>query len=102
MTRPECECTGPGWCERHGVRKSAHMVKLCQSRDDYFLLWEAGRGPGQVKRGLGDLVEAGLQKIGITEERYKDVKEAIGLSRDCNCGKRKAKLNAIGKKIGIG
>jgi hypothetical protein len=78
------------------------MVKLCQSRDDYFLLWEAGRGPGQVKRGLGDLVEAGLQKIGITEERYKDVKEAIGLSRDCNCGKRKAKLNAIGKKIGIG
>jgi hypothetical protein len=78
------------------------MVKLCQSREDYFAAWEAGRGPGQVKRGLGDMVEAGLKAVGITEERYKEAKAKIGLSRDCNCGKRKAKLNAIGKKIGIG
>lgn len=58
MTRPECECTGPGWCERHKVRKSPHMWKLCQTRQDYFLMWEAGRGPGQHIGGVAELAKA--------------------------------------------
>jgi len=47
--------------------------------------------------GLGDMVKAGLSAIGITEER---VSKAIG--RPCGCGKRAEKLNALGRRIGIG
>jgi len=46
MTRP-CQCTGPGWCKRHGVKKSEHWVHLCQTNDNYWQAWEDGRGPGQ-------------------------------------------------------
>ena len=49
------------------------------------------------KRGLGDIVKAGLSAIGITEQR---VSKAIG--RPCGCGKRAEKLNDLGKKFGIG
>jgi len=31
------------------------MVRLCQTRDDYFAAWEAGRGPGQNLSGEGQL-----------------------------------------------
>lgn len=48
MCETGCVCAEPGWCERHNVLKSPHMHKLCQSRADYFALWESGRGPGQV------------------------------------------------------
>lgn len=49
MTKPttDCECTEPGWCPRHGCRKSAHWQRLCRTQADYFRLWEQGRGPGQ-------------------------------------------------------
>lgn len=45
----DCQCTGPGWCERHGVRKSKHWVHLCQTNNGYWRAWEEGRGPGQLK-----------------------------------------------------
>lgn len=45
-----CKCNIPngGYCRRHKVRKIAHWVNLCQTRPDYFQLWEEGRGPGQI------------------------------------------------------
>ena len=49
------------------------------------------------KRGLGDIVKAGLSALCITEQR---VSKAIG--RPCGCGKRAEKLNELGKKFGIG
>ena len=42
-----CECTGPGFCERHGCHKSRHWWRLCRTRYDRFREWEAGEGPGQ-------------------------------------------------------
>ncbi|MFQ5732191.1 MAG: hypothetical protein ACE5KM_09570 [Planctomycetaceae bacterium] len=42
-----CECRQPGWCERHQCYKTEHWHRLCQTRQGYFQLWEAGRGPGQ-------------------------------------------------------
>ncbi len=47
VKKTECECEEPGWCERHQCQKHPHFYKLCQSRPDYFQLWEEGRGPGQ-------------------------------------------------------
>jgi hypothetical protein len=41
--------------------------------------------------GLGDVVEATLQKFGVTEERFK---QFFGLE-ECNCSKRKAFLNNV-------
>ena len=47
--------------------------------------------------GLGDRVAAVLSAVGITPER---VSEALG--RPCGCKKRQAKLNELGRRLGIG
>lgn len=44
-----CTCHGPGYCDRHGMRKTEGWYLLCKTREDYFKLWEDGRGPGQKK-----------------------------------------------------
>ena len=44
----KCECEQSGWCERHQCEKTPHLHKLCRMREDYFRLWERGRGPGQT------------------------------------------------------
>ena len=43
--------------------------------------------------GLGDMVAAGLERVGVTKER---VSAAIG--KPCGCGKRAAKLNELGHR----
>ena len=45
----DCDCVGPGVCDRHGCTKTPHWYRLCRSRRDYFQLWEEGRGPGQSR-----------------------------------------------------
>lgn len=45
--RTDCPIIGGGRCPRHGLEKTAVWVRLCVSRDNYFLAWEEGRGPGQ-------------------------------------------------------
>jgi hypothetical protein len=53
ITPSACQCNiqntkdGWAWCERHKVKKTAHWVRLCQTRFDYWQAWEEGRGPGQ-------------------------------------------------------
>ena len=42
-----CTCTEPGVCERHGVKKDARRVKLCQTNPAIRALWDQGIGPGQ-------------------------------------------------------
>lgn len=42
-----CECPMAGFCERHGVNKSAHLHKLCQNHIGYFVMWEDCQGPNQ-------------------------------------------------------
>lgn len=44
----DCQCTKPGWCERHQCRKTEYWLYLCQTQEDYFQLWESGNGPGQT------------------------------------------------------
>lgn len=108
---PACSCPEPGWCERHGIHKHAHWHHLCQTRDGYRAAWDAGVGPGQnlpkardesratkaLKDGWGDRITSALKKIGITEERYKDVKAKFGLPPTCGCPQRREWLNRIGR-----
>jgi hypothetical protein len=96
----DCWCNIPdgGYCARHDVEKSAHLVKLCQTNERYFLAWEENRGPGQRNRdGLGDRVARGLEAVGITKQRVSRV-----LRRPCGCGKRQRFWNKVGRKVGIG
>jgi hypothetical protein len=50
----KCECPLAGYCNRHGVEKSAHQHKLCQNHTGYFNLWENCKGPGQNPSNCGD------------------------------------------------
>ena len=50
-----------------------------------------------ARPGLGDMVSAGLAAVGITPERVSRV-----LGRPCGCKERAAKLNELGRRIGIG
>lgn len=45
-------------------------------------------------RGLGDRVEAGLKKIGITKKRAASVAKAVGLG-GCGCSRNQKLLNEI-------
>lgn len=40
-----CECTAPGWCERHECFKHDAMYQQCQVSQELFELWEQGNGP---------------------------------------------------------
>lgn len=42
-----CECSKAGFCTRHNVDKTPHLVHLCQTRQEFFQAWEENRGPGQ-------------------------------------------------------
>lgn len=51
-----------------------------------------------LRRGLGDMVSAGLAAVGVTPER---VSAALGV-KDCGCKRRAEALNRLGRRIGIG
>jgi hypothetical protein len=51
--------------------------------------------------GLGDLAAEFFASIGITEERYRNVKVAMHLDPKCNCADRRRWLNDVGAKLGI-
>ncbi len=46
-----CEDGAPGYCARHNCYKSHRLWRLCQTRQDYFDLWEDGNGAGQDTHG---------------------------------------------------
>lgn len=56
---------------------------------------------GLNKPGLGDMVAAGLDAVGITKDRVQAVASRVGI-KDCGCRKRQQRLNEIGRKLGIG
>jgi len=99
-----CECPSPGKCKRHRCRKSPHLWQLCQTREDYFQLWERGEGPGQSVRrairfgeirGLGDLIAWAFQRLGI-ERPIKQLIRRLGFGT-CGCQRRQAWLNRFWK-----
>jgi hypothetical protein len=42
-----CVCKNAGYCERHQITKNPHFHRLCQTRQDYFNMYERCVGPGQ-------------------------------------------------------
>lgn len=70
-----CECTGPGFCQRHGINKNATWVRLCKISKSYWDAWERGQGPGQlpvvarqaeiIYSGIGDILARRFSSLGI-------------------------------------
>ena len=61
------------------------------TRDGDRYCWE------EETSGLGDRIAAGLAAVGITEAR---VSRLVG--RPCGCRERRAALNRLGRRLGIG
>ena len=105
MSKKCRDCKGIGWCERHQIFKPATLVNICRKRGDIFELWEQGIGPGQTdnpikpskNKGLGDSLETVLTTLGITKDRYVEVKKLFGLPPTCNCDQRREWLNKVGE-----
>lgn len=55
----------------------------------------------QARPGLGDMVAAGLDAVGITKRRVQAVANRVGI-KDCGCKQRQQRLNELGRKVGIG
>lgn len=53
------------------------------------------------KLGLGDRLEQWLKRVGITQERYVDVKKKFGLPPMCNCKARRKWFNKVGRYLGL-
>ena len=62
------------------------------------------RVPKNSKRQfqLGDRLERELTRMGITQDRYKEIKKKFGFPPTCGCEKRKQWLNKVGAYLGIG
>lgn len=69
-----CKCTGPGYCQRHGINKNAAWVRLCRTDKKYWDAWEKGTGPGQnivartvevIWSGVGDILARRFSALGI-------------------------------------
>jgi hypothetical protein len=44
----ECQCSEPGWCDRHQCHKTDWMLEMCRRHQATFDLWERHQGPGQL------------------------------------------------------
>lgn len=72
-------------CPVCGVEKKRLTRRVCRERN--------------TGAKLGDFTERMLQKAGVTENRYKSVKEKFGLPPTCNCPARKKWLNDVGEYL---
>lgn len=54
-----------------------------------------------ITPGLGDMVAAGLESIGITKHRVSAITTAI-TGKPCRCGERQEMINKLGRRVGIG
>lgn len=60
------------------------------------------RSCGKAKPKLGDRIETILKTVGITQDRYKELKELAGWKPNCACPQRVYFLNRITKRAIIG
>ena len=95
-----CECSHAGWCARHGIEKSAHWHHLCKTREDYFLQWEEGRGPGQhaAKQSHANTPPSNLSSGPGTELSKLISERGYSVSRGCSCNDKIRKMDQWGSE----
>jgi hypothetical protein len=94
-----CQCTGPGWCERHQVNKTAVWVRLCQTNPRYFLAWEEHRGPGQEDKTLSAKPQP--RAPGGPGTELKAILSWWGIREDgkCPCADHARRMDAWGPEL---
>ena len=85
-------------CRERGYTLDEVAPCIVSQDGDTITVDETHAAYPRAKPGLGDYVAAGLSAVGITPER---VSAVLG-AKDCGCKKRQAKLNELGRRLGIG
>jgi hypothetical protein len=88
-------------CRQRGYTLEQVRPCIVSEDGDRLVVDETHPAYPRAKPGLGDIVAAGLDAVGITKERVQAVASAVGV-KDCGCRKRQDKLNELGRKFGIG
>lgn len=73
-------------CKHCGTRRRSIRVRVCEK---------------EQPNGLGDRIERWLSSYGVTQEKYKEVKQKFGLPPTCGCDGRKEWFNKVGAYFGI-
>jgi hypothetical protein len=87
-------------CRQRGYTLEQVRPCIVSQDGDRLVVDETHQAYPRAKPGLGDMVAAGLDAIGITKERVQAVASAVGI-KDCGCAKRQAALNRLGEKLGL-
>jgi hypothetical protein len=88
-------------CRERGYTLEQVRACIVSQDGDRLVVDETHPAYPRAKPGLGDMVAAGLDAIGVTKERVQAVASAVGV-KDCGCKKRQESLNNLGRKLGIG
>jgi hypothetical protein len=87
-------------CRERGYTLEQVRPCIVSQDGDQITVDETHPAYPRAKPGLGDMVAAGLDAIGVTKERVQAVASAVGV-KDCGCAKRQAALNRLGEKLGL-
>ena len=88
-------------CRQRGYTLEQVQACIVSQDGDRLVVDETHKAYPHKRPGLGDMVAAGLDAIGVTKERVQAVASAVGV-KDCGCKKRQEALNNLGRKFGIG
>lgn len=84
-------------CRQRGYTLDQVMPCVVSQDGDLWTVDESHPAYPHPRRGLGDLVHAGLQAVGITPARVSRL-----LGRPCGCNRRRQLLNRWGRRLGLG
>ena len=87
-------------CRQRGYTLEQVRPCIVSQDGDRLVVDETHPAYPRAKPGLGDMVAAGLDAIGVTKERVQAVASKAGI-KDCGCAKRQAALNRLGEKLGL-
>jgi hypothetical protein len=88
-------------CRERGYTLEQVRACIVSQDGDTITVDETHPAYPRAKPGLGDMVAAGLDAIGVTKERVQAVASKVGI-KDCGCKKRQEALNNLGRNLGIG
>ena len=95
----DCQCTGPGWCERHQMLKTTALVRMCKTNKKYWDAWESGAGPGRYSAVASAAGTAPAPDGGPgTELTRLLAKVGIKYTENCPCKDRSRIMDAWGTR----
>ena len=89
-------------CRERGYTLDEVRACIVSEDGDSITVDELHTAYPRARHGLGDMIAAGLDAIGITKSRVQALASKVGI-KDCGCSKRQRIANELGAKyLGIG